>query len=248
MKFLVSSLPTKGITIPNGLIRELDINPLTYKQLVKFTNKDYINDIDKTIAEIENFITDIHHWELLSAYDLSSILFTRKYISATLNNELLLRYNGKDYSIPLDSITFKDFNEELLNIKTVDINGKTFLFKVPTIKEYLEALRAVSSVSTDEELWLNKYDVMILTALGLNQSNVRDMLYDYSNASGDDVVTIKHIDNLLNNTVNDVTIKDANGGDKVVDVNRYATDIFQLIYLNRPLNTSKIGLKSRVES
>lgn len=246
MKFLTSSLPTKGVTIANGLITEIDIEPLTYKQLVTYTNRHYENDIDQMIAEIECFIQDIAGWHYISAYDLSSILFTRKFISATFENELAIPINGKKYTLNINELTFKDLNTELLDIKKITLGEKEFDFKIPTIEEYYKALLIVSSRLTSNDFWLNVYDTMILAALGIKDINADEYISIYSSASGDDVTTIKYIDRLLNNTVNDITVKGEGGDDSVINVQKLITDIFQLIISNRPLNKNKIKYSKRV--
>lgn len=254
MKCLVSSLPSKGLTLQDKSITEIDLKPLTYRQLVQYTNRTYENTVDQDIAEIELFIMpDIPVWNKLSAYDLSSILFTRKYISATYNDDLILTDKfGAYYKVPISDITFKDINEELLHIKSIEINDKVYPFKVPTIEDYYNTLVAVSNVLTSQDFWLNRYDCMILASIGTTTINARDYINAYANASGDDIITIKYLDKLLNNTVNDVTVKgkksngEDGGDDRVISINKLIPDIFRLIQQNRLLNTSKIKSSTKV--
>lgn len=246
MKFLLTSLPTKGVTIKNPSVTYIDINPLKYKQLKDFTNRTYVTDIDKTIAEIECFIQDIDNWRDLSAYDLSSIIFTREYISATYKEEIIVTSGGVDYKVPIADITFKDLNEELLKIKSIELQDRVFPFKIPTILEYYQTLITVSSELKSDDFWLNKYDCMILAAIGLNPSNFDEYLKIYAEAAGDDIVTIKYIDRLLNNQVNDVTVKGQGGDDRVISIQKLISDIFRLIQNNRLLNTSKVKFKSKI--
>lgn len=246
MNFLLSSLPTKGATLKNASFNSIDINPLGFRQLVNFTNRSYETDIDKTIAEIECFIKDIPNWEFLSAYDLSSIVFTREYISATFSDDLIVEANGETYNVSMADITFKDLNEELLKIKSIELQDRVFPFKIPTINDYYMTLLNISNKLTASDFWLNKYDCMILAAIGLNPVNMDEYLDIYANASGDDIITIKYIDRLLNNTVNDITVKGEGGDDRVISITKLIPDIFRFIQNNRLLNPSKIKFRSKV--
>lgn len=246
MKFLLSSLPSKGLTIKNNVIDGVEISPLTYKQLVNFTNNIYENDIDRTIAEINCFIKDIPNWEILSAYDLSCLVFTREYISATYEDELILTIGDSKFNVSMADITFKEINDELLQIKSIELRDQVFPFKIPTISDYYSTLISVSSKLDSKDFWLNKYDCMILAAMGLNEINAYELIDTYANAVGDDIITIKYIDRLLNNTTNDITVKGQGGDNRVVSITKHLPDIFQLIQDNRVFNSSKIKFSKKL--
>lgn len=241
MKFLVTSLPSGGKTLKDKNIQEIEINPLPYKKIIKYQQSKSQNPITRYIFDIENLIQDIPNWRDLCSYDLSSIIFTRKYLTASSGGSFRVELSGKIYEINTNDITFKDLNDEYLNMKSVELNGKTYLVHIPTIGEFYDNLKKFEPRYKDES-WITPYDIMILTALGAEPITIMDYVFMYGNLSDEDIVTVEYLDTVINNVTNDITIK-SSGGDAVISVDKLITDLFRFISLNRRLNDAKINFK-----
>jgi len=223
-----SNLPSKGKLSPIELV---DLKPLTYKQIVKYNSRKNTNEISKTIWDIECILSDIPCYESLSAYDLKSLIFTRKYISATFNDKVKVTINGSLYHFDVSDLSFKEISDELLNISAINISGTVLPFNVPTIGRLYKTLKLLEGNDG-----LDLRFIMIATSLGAdtNYSQVMDAL---SNATQGDIVTIDYLDKLINDPLNDVVIK---GGEAVVNVSDTITDIFRFIRINNELDRDKI--------
>jgi len=242
MIVLTSSLPSKGKLSD---VKEIDLKPLTLKQIRQHSMHKYESDIDKLANDIEYLIRDIIGWKSLSAYDLSCILFTREYISATAKDTITITIGNEPYTLRIADITFKDVPDDLLKINTVQLGGNNYIIKVPTIYEYYRNLKSVQSFLKSGNIWLTKNDIMIMTALGMNETNFKQFYEMYSNLSENDLSMINYLDLLLNDSTNDVTVK-GNGGETVVKINNFITDIFRFIIFNRPILFDKINYKQNI--
>lgn len=239
------SLPSRGELTPD--IFEIEINPLTYRQLIKYTKYKYDNEVESLVNDIEYLITDIPNWQMLSAYDLSSILFTRKYISASTDTSIIVssKDGSANYRLNISDISFKSLDPSLMSLKEVILNGEKYEFHIPTIYEYYDVLKIFKELYILKDDWISTSEIMILASLGCNRSNSDKLYNSLANATGNDIVTIKYLDVMLNDSVNDVTLKNtnSNGGETVVNISKFITDIFRLIFLNRDLDSKLLIFK-----
>ena len=242
MKLLLTSLPSQGFC--DSKQDFIEINPLTYKQLRKYTSAKFETENEKLIWDIECLIQDIQGWEMLSAFDLTSLLFTRRLISATFEPELKLTYSGQLYKIQVSDIHFKDMSDDLKRIEAIMINGQKYIFKIPNIYDYYKVL----SYTKGMEEYANDYssDIILLSACLTPETMCRPEDKDYKpdpimafkkvskvieNATHEDILVIETILTLLNDRLHDVTVL-GEGGETAVSLNGLTADIFRLIWLN----------------
>jgi len=256
MKLLVNTLPSQGYCKSKRDF--IEINPLTYRQLKKYTSAKYTTEIEKLVWDIECLIQDIIGWEDLSMYDLTSLLFTRRLLSATFEPELKLTFGDNVYTINIQDISFKDMPVELKTLDTVEINGKKFKFRLPSLYEYYKVLKYASG---DVEN-LNDFSLEIVTfastLVPISSSEDQswenmDSLDAYKQAikSVDtsvqqDIVVIETIQTLLQDKLNDVTVK-GEGGETAVSLNGLTADIFRLIWLNAGNISDRISFKEGLQ-
>ena len=253
MKLLLSSLPSQGFCESKQDFIEL--KPMTYKQLIKYTSARFNTQTEQLIWDIENMIQDISGWELLSSFDLTALLFTRRLITATFDPELKITYGDKVYKVQVSDIHFKDMSSDLKRIDTVIINDKVYKFHIPTIYDYYKVL----SYTKGMEEYANDYssDIILLSSCLIPEEMYRpedekykpDVILAFKkvskvieHATHEDVLVIETILHLLKDRLHDVTVL-GDGGETAVSLNSLTADIFRLIWLNSDSISEHIRFK-----
>lgn len=257
MKLAITSLPSQGFCEAKQDFIEL--NPLTYRQLLKYTSAQYSTKNEQLIWDIENMIQDIPGWELLSSFDITALLFTRRMITATFEPELKLTYGKTLYNIKVSDIHFKDMSDDLKRIETVIINEKRYKFHIPTIYDYYKVL----SYTKGMEEYANDYstDLILLSSCLIPEEMYKPEDPNYKpdvipafkkvsevveNATHEDILVIESILTLLKDRLNDVTVH-GEGGETAISLNGLTADIFRLIWLNSDPISERIEFRENVE-
>ena len=187
-------------------------------------------------------------------YDLTSLLFTRRLLSATFEPQLKLTLGNNFYTINIQDISFKDIPNEIKTLDTVELNGTKFKFRLPSLYEYYKVLKYASGNADN----LNDYSLEIITfastLVPISDKNDQswesmDPLDAYKQAIKlvdtsvqKDIAVIETIQILLQDKLNDVTVK-GEGGETAVSLNGLTADIFRLIWLNAGNISSRITFK-----
>lgn len=125
MKLIKTQLPSRGF---NCLVDMIDIKPLTYKELMLYSNSKATEDnVGTAVWDIEHLIIDrIQDWEKLCYYDFPFIVCMTKLL--TMSNQP--KYKLDETEFTLDDVKFEELPEELGKIVTV-INQP---FRLPSMK------------------------------------------------------------------------------------------------------------------
>lgn len=125
MKLLKTQLPSKGF---NCLVDTIDINPLTYKELMLFSNSKAVEDnVGTAIWDIEHLIVDrINKWEELCYYDFPFIICMTKLL--TMSSQPTYKLGDVDFT--LDDVKFTEL-DQLLGSMTSVMNRP---FRLPSMK------------------------------------------------------------------------------------------------------------------
>lgn len=265
MKVMTKTLPSRGYGKP---VEFIDIEPLTYRELRNYTSKSYQKGtVDSLIWDIECLIQDIEGWQTLSSFDITAIIFTRKYMSASFGDKVKLDLGGQTYELSMSEINFKDLSKELIRVNKIILNGHVFLFSLPTIEHYYKILKAISqgAIVIDGEVDL---DIVYLASCLINitknentsifkrksyasikkshYSNTDEAIENFITAYNDinsciqsDVAFVNRLLHLLTDKTHDVTVF-IEGGASVVNLDRLITDIFRFIEVNEGVNSNKV--------
>jgi hypothetical protein len=220
-----SALPSKGY---GTLINSIEIKPLTFKEMIEYSEGIPKDQNLKRIWEIEKLVKRIPQWRNLNCYDIDSIIFSTKYISAVFKDKFnIIVDGGKEVEIELNKISFNDLDKNLLEIKFIKLGDKKFPFNIPTISSYLDTITTLTVN--------NSYKVAALASV-LGYTKHSPEVLDYiNNATYDEIILL---DNLFIKSFN--TIKPLEVGDMVIDVSNSITDIFRFLRANQNINKDKI--------
>ena len=122
----INTLPSGGYC--KSKLKEITLKPLVLEEVNKYCSMKYPSTIEKMVWDIENLIMSIPGWEDLSAYDVTGLLFMRKYISATFKPDLKVTVKIKKGSIELLKISAgKHYSKK---IQKVIIAEEEFMLKM----------------------------------------------------------------------------------------------------------------------
>lgn len=250
----INTLPSGGYC--KSKLKEITLKPLVLEEVNKYCSMKYPSTIEKMVWDIENLIMSIPGWEDLSAYDVTGLLFMRKYISATFKPDLKVTVKDKVYEIPISSINFKQLTDDIKNLDEVHVNGHEFKFEVPTIHDYYLVLKTLSAMDKyreerDFEL-INMCTCLIPKEMygseTYNPINAFNQVYPVVMTSiQSDIAVLMAVSDLFNDRYNDITIH-TEGGETAVRINNLTADMFRLIRLNSGDVTDKIIYKETVQS
>lgn len=253
MQLPLTSLPSEGFGVETDQ-SYIDIKPLTWKEVRKYNQFKYDGALDSLIWDIETLVQGIEGWEKLSSYDLSAIIFTRKYISATFNGSLKVAMKNKVYEIPMADITFKEMLGDLKNIEEIIINNERLKFRIPNILNYYMDLKSVvgDPVYSDDSYMQTLYLASCLIPADMVENEAIDyqaaflkVLPIIDSATQEDIVVLETLSDQLNDLYNDVTVK-SEGGETVVKIKNLTADIFRLIKLNSPTAAEHIKYRGEI--
>ena len=254
-----NTLPSKGLTTA---IREINLLPMNYQEILDYNAFRPEEELDKEIHEIEGILGNVPNYGMLSAYDLKMLIFTRKWISATFDPNIIVPINGYKYTINVGDITFKDIDKtDLMQITSVTLNSGTYPFVIPSIDQYLKTLRFLvgRNIKTDRNT------AMLISSLDTMNDTDR-IAWAIHHAESDEIVALRRLCKTLCDPVNDVTVrrldpmptgnmiitdkvkgKDGNIKEvSVVDINASITDMFRFLESNSKSSTEKIINKKEV--
>jgi hypothetical protein len=114
MKLLKIQLPSHGF---NCLVDMIDIRPLTYKELMIFSNSSAVEDnVGTALWDIEHLIIDrIDGWKKLCYYDFPFIVCMTKLL--TMTSESKFKLGSIEFT--LSDVKFTEFDKELGSIVSV---------------------------------------------------------------------------------------------------------------------------------
>lgn len=135
MKILVSRLPSGGF---GSTLDILEIPPLNYGQLIKYSSEKDSDEVSNLIWDIENLICTLKDWERLSSYDVHAIIAYRKMLTLSLTGKITLT-SGESFD--LSDIQFTDLKRELIgDIKEIELGKKKYHPSILSMEKFYKAL------------------------------------------------------------------------------------------------------------
>ena len=249
---------------------------MTYGQCKHYTSAKYTTDIEQLVWDIECMIQDIDGWEDLSMFDLTSLLFTRRLLTATFDTKLKLTYGTNVYEISVQDISFKDISKELKTLDTVTINGQTFKFRIPTLYDYYKVLKYAVTDEKNLENW--KLEVITFAAClvptslltlqepsgvdkrkALERTNIDTNAIDNVDALDAYKIAITYVETSVHGDIAvietiQMLLQDklndvtvhGEGGDTAISLNGLTADIFRLVWINAGDISNRIVFKTEV--
>lgn len=222
-----SALPSKGY---GTLVKSIEIKPLTYKEMIEYSDGMPKDRYLRKIWDIEKLIKRIPEWRHLNCYDIDSLIFTTKYISAATTDKFTITFDdGSVHDILLSNIKFENLNPDSLLIKFIKLNEVKFPFNICTVSNYLDIITELSINS-------NIKIASLAAILGYNKGNTQ--VLDYINGATYDEILL--LDNLYYKIFEIVKPIEVDGA--VVDVNNSITDIFRFLKINKFMDKTKVIL------
>lgn len=232
----VNTLPSKGFNCP---IKSINMEPITYSELIEYTSASPKTEIDKLIWDIEKLLQPIPEWESLSAYDVRPLLFTKKLISVKTEGMIKISYNGGVTTVNVNDIAFKNLDEELTSIAGVTLNSKFYRFSIPTANRLYETLKDMQMNSI-----YNAKSAYLVSALKEDHST-QTIINMLDQLKGADIAMVNYLSTLLYDMCQPVKIE---GGAVINNLDDVITDIFRFITINSPVDKTKITFTPKVQS
>lgn len=135
MKVLVSRLPSGGF---GSTLDILDITPLNYGQLIKYSSEKSSDEVSDLIWDIENLICTLNGWEKLSSYDTYALIAYRKMLTLSLTGQVTL-VDGSTFD--LSDVQFTDLKkEEIGGISSIKLREKEYKPSIMSMERFYKAL------------------------------------------------------------------------------------------------------------
>ncbi len=188
--------------------------------------------------------------ESLSSFDLSTLIFTRKYISATFEPKFKVADSlGEIYEIDIGEIQFKTLSKELKNIESIDLDELSYCFEIPPAGKWYKYLKMVQTGKLPEDTDL---DLLYLASclefknasseMALPELHIKLILDRLLGTSQSNAAVIFELVEQLTRKTEDIVIK-TKGGESVIRLDPFFTDLFRLALLNRGASSVKVNYK-----
>jgi hypothetical protein len=244
----VADLPSKGFRCD---VAKININAINYKQLTKY-NKQLSNTyLQKLYRDMDVLKEDIgEDFDKLAFYDLDMLMFYKKLISVTDDKALTMKLNyrclfcGQDENLEINvnSLSYPDFDELLTRIEYVELGGKKYKVKFPTMgdaKKVADTLLKYRE-DIDDKLFLQ----LCLFDFDHSPNIVKSMV---EGATGSDILMLEYLYGIYNGANKEVSTTCTKcGKENVIRTNTLMTDFLRLLRLNCRVDASKIILSKAV--
>lgn len=220
----VNKLPSGGY---GTMTNSIDVRPLTYSELLRYRENRRSNPNLALLDDINMLVDKIPMGNTLNVFDLNSIIFTRKLITCTPNNNLTIVTNtGRTVGIDITKIEFRELDKSLLDINTIKLNDHEYYFNLPSIAYFRDCLADITT--RDQDL-----DTKLIYLMSfIDYLSNKDQVYnDVINAKFSEITLLESIYSKFIDQIKPYTVE----GGAVINLNENITDIFRLVQLNCPI-------------
>jgi hypothetical protein len=227
-------------------VESIEIRPLTYKELVDYTNNDELTKLRKFKKDLDYLVLMSPQAEDLYLIDLEYVLFMMKMVTISKEHTFRFRYTcdcchkSKTATIGSQSIVFRDIDERYLTLDHIELGGKNLPFRLTTLAEFKAFIAKLPRQIETTPLDTIKLASMLWDRTAMSPAEVIGLI---NNAVGDEIKLVSYLKSALLQPIKPITLRCEKGGETVVALSDVTTDLFPLTLLNRRLDITKIHFK-----
>ena len=251
MEVLTAQLPSGGLgySFPS-----VSISPMNFMEICK-----YLENVPPESAPLEKYMYNLNmllkeDQKLLDCYvmDVDFLIFFKKLITVSEN----LKYSvsavcpvcGEKIQRTIDfekDIHFKAIDPQVMRGARINLGGNVYEVRVPTLTDFMKVFQLYLTYKKVTDLKMIK-TISLIGEFGLSANQIEK---DVLEATHSDITLLMALQELYFNRVEPVQIqcptcsKEGKGGVMAVSVEELITDFFRDLYVNSPINGSKILFK-----
>lgn len=249
MEILTTMLPSGGY---NYNFTSINISPLNFLQITKYIENCPKDPMERYMYDIRMLADEEPN--ILNCYvmDLDFIIFFKKLItvSGDMNYTITVKCPdcGKEIKkkISIESdIHFKQIDEKIMNGATIRLGDKTYDTIVPTVNDFLDVFSTYVRYKKISDIKMIKTISLISNFKIMGNQIEKDIL----EATHSDITLLMALQELYFDRLEPIEIKcptcskEGRRGVVTVSVESLTVDFFRDIFVNCPINESKILFK-----
>lgn len=245
--FLQTSMfPSQGFGVP---FKEIDIQPMSMRKILDF-QAEYetprLSWVAKMYIMITHFLLDNPQAMAMPVCDLYVLLAYTSYLSTTqeFRNRYQLEFDCphcKKHTIgqiTLNNLKFDNIDKVFWRLQSIEISGKQFFVRIPSVREFYEVLGRYKHMPLDE----NSARVLFVLSCLKDYAGLSEFYEAINESKLDDIALINYLFVNMCCPLKPVKISctKCKGGAVSVDFINKLTDLFRLISLNSRADKNKI--------
>lgn len=251
MEILTQHLPSGGYGYG---FPSINIKPMTYLNIVEYLENVPSDSLSKYLFDTRWVIADDQNISDCYIMDLDYLIFMKKLLSVSRDLSVKVRATCPkckkeiERSISIDKIMFKAIDPDVMEGAVVNIDGKTFNIKPPTVREFENVFGNYLRVRKIKDLDTIKL-ISLVQEFNMNPNGIEDTIL---NAKYEDITMLMALKDLYFNRVEPVNIScdtcnkgksDTERRYMAVGVNNLIVDFFREIPRYNPVGPNKIEFK-----
>lgn len=185
-----SDMPTQGKL--NEKVTEINVMPLTFGELLGYLGDEQLTPAREYIRALNYMVKVDQRVADISLLDVDYIMYLFKSLSASKDASLEFKVRcdhcGKVHNLKLhlNEISFKDIDDTLANIQSINIGGKTISLHYTTIGEFIKFISTVGRYNEN-------IDIDVLKLASMLVCTPSESLNILLNAVQDDIALINYL-------------------------------------------------------